>query len=518
MKGSTKTYMTAGVALVGAGVIATSPIAPIPANYADASRSYDVALMAAAEPTDAQREIRAAMALLEGFETGGTLEAFIEGTLAAFNRSGAEAVNDYTPVTGVVDRVGRIGQGFVASGLRLGATALAPLRLIELAQAIADGNGAEGFAALVENIVDAPLWVVDPSLFALRDALPAPLGGPDGLFANIRDQLWRLTEEINAGLRDPGALVQRFVEGTILAFERAGNEAEYRPVDGPIDGFSRVTEGAIASALRLAAATVLGPVGVVRVAAAVAQGKSEEALAAVEDLVDGPLWAVDPALYGLRDALPTPLGGPDALVENFRNGLWSATEQINGAIRDIVNRGQAATEADATPPAETFSEPSISSTPDSQARRVNLSKQESKENELDDLPQQDQRKDSKLDSTSSGLLGSKEEKPLTSARNLVRNSLNFSPGAGRTGQNPTGEASSDVVKTTTQEETDTTQPTNTTQPTDTTKTTDTTQPTNTTQTTDTKQNTGTAAGTAATAGGNNKKPGGSERGGSGGDK
>lgn len=334
MKASAKKCMTAGVALVGAGVIAAGPVAPAPANIAEDSRSYEVALTAATQKTEIQNQIEATRTLLENLASGGLLEDFIKGTLEAYNRSGADAVNNPRPVTGL-DAVGRIGQGVAASGLRLGATALAPLRLIELAQAISDGKGEEGFRALVTNIVDAPLWVVDPALFALRDALPAPLGGKDGLVMAIRDQLYRLTAEINDGLADPGAMVQRFVDGTIEAFEAKG-PVEYVAVKGPIDAFSRVTQGTIASALRLAAAAVLGPVGVIQVAAAVAQGDTEGALKAVENIVDGPLWVADPVLYGLRDALPAPLGGPKNLIENFRNGLWSATERINGAIHDAV--------------------------------------------------------------------------------------------------------------------------------------------------------------------------------------
>lgn len=334
MKASAKKCMTAGVALVGAGVIAAGPVAPAPANIADDSRSYEVALTAAAQKTEIDNQIEATRTLLGDLASGGLLEDFIKGTLEAYNRSGADAVNNPRPVTGL-DAVGRIGQGVAASGLRLGATTLAPLRLIELAQAIGDGKGEEGFRALVTNIVDAPLWVVDPALFALRDALPAPLGGKDGLVMAIRDQLFRLTAEINDGLADPGAMVQRFVDGTIEAFEAKG-PVEYVAVKGPIDAFSRVTQGTIASALRLAAAAVLGPVGVIQVAAAVAQGNTEDALKAVENIVDGPLWVADPVLYGVRDALPAPLGGPKNLVENFRNGLWSATERINGAIHDAV--------------------------------------------------------------------------------------------------------------------------------------------------------------------------------------
>nr|WP_090280638.1 hypothetical protein [Mycolicibacterium komanii]CRL76790.1 hypothetical protein CPGR_04606 [Mycolicibacterium komanii] len=434
MKASAKKCMTAGVALVGAGVIAAGPVAPVPANIANNSRSYDVALTAATQKTEIENQIEATRTLLEDLASGGLLEDFIKGTLEAYNRSGADAVNNPRPVTGL-DAVGRIGQGFAASGLRLGATALAPLRLIELAQAISDGNGEEGFRALVTNIVDAPLWVVDPALFALRDALPAPLGGPDGLVMAIRDQLYRLTGEINEGLQDPGAMVQRFVDGTINAFERKG-PVEYKEVKGPIDAFSRVTEGTIASALRLAAAAVLGPVGVIQVAAAVAQGDTDGALEAVANIVDGPLWVADPVLYGLRDALPAPLGGPKNLVENFRNGLWSATERINGAIHDAVE-GSA---PDAPNPLQNGSALRVSSNSNAQIEKnaENNGSELKLDAEQPKTTQQDRR-------PLSGLLP-KKWLPKKPAVNLFKPSRNFSTNAVTTGQDPKVDATGDDVK------------------------------------------------------------------------
>ncbi|OBG94840.1 hypothetical protein A5698_16425 [Mycobacterium sp. E136] len=432
MKASAKKCMTAGVALVGAGVIAAGPVAPAPANIADDSRSYEVALTAAAQKTEIDSQIEATRTLLEDLASGGLLEDFIKGTLEAYNRSGADAVNNPRPVTGL-DAVGRIGQGVAASGLRLGATALAPLRLIELAQAISDGKGEEGFRALVTNIVDAPLWVVDPALFALRDALPAPLGGKDGLVMAIRDQLYRLTAEINDGLADPGAMVQRFVDGTIEAFEAKG-PVEYVAVKGPIDAFSRVTQGTIASALRLAAAAVLGPVGVIQVAAAVAQGNTEDALKAVENIVDGPLWVADPVLYGLRDALPAPLGGPKNLVENFRNGLWSATERVNGAIHDAV---------EGSAPEATIQRQDNSGTTVTPLK-VEKVEQVEKKAEINDS---DLKLDSEQPKTTQQIkrpLGGLLSKPLSKLRppsiNVIKNSLNFSPGAKTNEKGPKGNA------------------------------------------------------------------------------
>lgn len=437
MKASAKKCMTAGVALVGAGVIAAGPVAPAPANYADKSRSYEVALTASTQGSEIQRQIEARQALLENFALGGLLEDFIEGTLAAYNLPGKDAVAQYNKVTGL-ESFGRIGQGFAASGLRLGTTALAPLRLIELAQAISDGEGTEAFQAFVTNIVDAPLWVIDPALFSLRDALPAPLGGPDGLVMTIRHQLYLLTGEINAGLQDPGAFVESFVKGTIDAFERKGPVA-YDEVDGPIDALSRVTEGTIASALRLAAAAVLGPVGVIQVAAAVAQGDTEGALKAVENIVDGPLWVADPVLYGFRDALPAPLGGTGNLVENFRNGLWSATERINDTIRDVVG----APEQEAAEQLENDG-PEAGSQQEDDVQDGSLSTLSFNSNEPNEVEEAKPDAEAKL---SSEQPKSTEQNKQAPAVNVVRQSQNFSPNAVNGAQEPKDEKADDVLKT-----------------------------------------------------------------------
>ncbi|UUO02828.1 hypothetical protein M4D79_05975 [Mycolicibacterium novocastrense] len=184
----------------------------------------------------------------------------------------------------------------------------------------------------------------------------------------------------------------------------------------------------------MAAAAVLGPVGVVQMVAAFAQGDTEEALNAVENIVDGPLWVADPVLFGLRDALPAPLGGPGALVENFRNGLWSATERTNEAIGGIV--GQVGTTAPAVQSqamvSGTFEEKQVTSIPNSDAPVVNL------------LQQEQQQKSAQPEST--GLVG-EAPKETKLERNVVRQSPNYSTGTDQTGQNPTGAPGTELTPT-----------------------------------------------------------------------
>ncbi|MBB2773623.1 MULTISPECIES: hypothetical protein [Mycolicibacterium] len=108
----------------------------------------------------------------------------------AFER---EAPVPYTPPTSPVDSAFDVTEGLSASGLRLlAATVLGPTRLAALAE-----GGPEALADLIENTVDAPLWVADPALYGFRDALPADLAGG---VTDFRDGLWALTQRINEAL------------------------------------------------------------------------------------------------------------------------------------------------------------------------------------------------------------------------------------------------------------------------------------------------------------------------------
>jgi hypothetical protein len=205
---------------------------------------------------------------------------------------------------------------------------------------------------------------------------------------------------------------------------------------------SEAAEGAIASGMRLIAATVLTPLRFVALAGAIAEGNGVEGLSdLITNLVDGPLWVADPVLYGLRDALPAPFGGPGELVENLRNAIWAATEQINTVVESLLR-------TPGTPPSggalinsavRESSESSISSLPDPQARVLNLSQQDGGQ-QVDDLKQADPPAEisggvtSPTDTTPpADPLSKAPSTPVVKAPkltlNLVRNSLNFSLGA-----------------------------------------------------------------------------------------
>ena len=73
MKSSAKSYLTTGVAIVGAGVITAGSIAPPPEPVPDASHAHEVSLMAHVEAAQARQALAADLALLDGFDPAAAL-------------------------------------------------------------------------------------------------------------------------------------------------------------------------------------------------------------------------------------------------------------------------------------------------------------------------------------------------------------------------------------------------------------------------------------------------------------
>jgi hypothetical protein len=85
---------------------------------------------------------------------------------------------------------------------------------------------------------------------------------------------------------------------------------------------------------------------------ALAQGQNAAAQAILKEIVDGPQWAADPAIYAFDDLLPEPLGGDDAnnprqpdadsAISQFRAAvLIAARDDVNEAIADSLGVGRA---------------------------------------------------------------------------------------------------------------------------------------------------------------------------------
>ena len=89
----------------------------------------------------------------------------------------------------------------VATGLRAAESATTtPQRVAEFANAVAQGNFSEAVVDLVSSAVNGPLWVADPLLYGLRDALPPPLQ-PEDLVGNLRTNIDNAAAQIEAATR-----------------------------------------------------------------------------------------------------------------------------------------------------------------------------------------------------------------------------------------------------------------------------------------------------------------------------
>lgn len=204
----------------------------------------------------------------------------------------------------------------------------APFVPLVLAAQLAAGDNARLYSQ-IRQIVDSPVYVADPVIEAIAITLPEGFGGGsdhvtntsagDGAFMQFRNnELLGFRDAVNAQVA--GALgVSPTVLNDNYAAELAGGVQE--------------------SAVRSVNGFVLGAVGLVAVAQAMASGDNLEVYKAVKEYIDAPMWAADPAIEGLAEALPVSLGGGtnhdptdptgDGALMQFRN------EQLIGA-RDSV--------------------------------------------------------------------------------------------------------------------------------------------------------------------------------------
>lgn len=220
------------------------------------------------------------------------------------------------------------GLAFLAAQRLADQLVQAPFVPLVLAAQLAAGDNARLYSQ-IRQIVDSPVYVADPVIEAIAITLPEGFGGGsdhvtntsagDGAFMQFRnDELLGFRDAVNAQVA--GALgVSPTVLNDNYAAELAGGVQE--------------------SAVRSVNGVVLGAVGLVAVAQAMASGDNLEVYKAVKEYIDAPMWAADPAIEGLAEALPVSLGGGtnhdptdptgDGGLMQFRN------EQLIGA-RDSV--------------------------------------------------------------------------------------------------------------------------------------------------------------------------------------
>lgn len=212
----------------------------------------------------------------------------------------------------------------------------APLAPFVLAAQLAGGDNERLFSQ-IRQIVDSPVYVVDPLIEAIAITLPDELGGGsdhvtnttvgDGDFMQFRNnELLGLRDDINA----------QFAQ--LLDVDKPWPNDNYA---------AALAAGLQESALRSANGVVLGAVGLVAVAQAMASGDELQVYKAVKEYIDAPMWAADPAIEGIAQALPSSLGGGtnhdptdpagDGAVMQFRNKqLIGARDQVRLAAADVL--------------------------------------------------------------------------------------------------------------------------------------------------------------------------------------
>lgn len=274
--------ITAGMALVGAGVMAAMPVA------------------------------QQAPEVLRSAEADVQLAAALTGTPAE-----NLALSGQRTVTGLVG---------------------APVGFATAAIALAQGQNGPA-AAVLKELVDGPQWAADPALYALDDLLPAPIGGSPGnvqeergtsLITQFRaDQLIAARDDINEAIRDA------LIVGPLNA-QPAGNEVS------PVYAASRLGAGFALSGVRAAQSAVTAPLGLLAVAEGLQEslntGDNTNLYLALQAYIDAPNYVTDPIVFAADDVLPQPIGGDPQTNPALMNG--SEISRLRGNVllapRDAV--------------------------------------------------------------------------------------------------------------------------------------------------------------------------------------
>ncbi|MFV8054139.1 hypothetical protein [Mycobacterium sp. 48b] len=212
----------------------------------------------------------------------------------------------------------------------------APLTPFVLAAQLAAGDNERLFSQ-IRQIVDSPVYVADPLIEAIAITLPDEFGGGSDHVTNT-----------TAG---DGAFMQ-FRNNELLGLRDAINAqfAAALDVDTPWPNenyTAALAQGLQESAVRSVNGVVLGAVGLVSVAQAMASGDNLAVYKAVKEYIDAPLWAADPAIEGLAEALPAGLGGGtnhdptdptgDGALMQFRNNqLIGARDSVRIAAANVL--------------------------------------------------------------------------------------------------------------------------------------------------------------------------------------
>lgn len=224
-------------------------------------------------------------------------------------------------------------QGFAESGLRLveGIAGL-PVAAIAAALAIADGDP-QAFYNSIRQVIDAPLWVIDPALGINQTSLTGK--GLAALFpdhaSDIQDfrnnVLWAATRDFRSSIAD-----------------LLGVEDTSTPLDvlTPLAGFAA---GALDSGYRLVEGLALAPFGPIKAIVDIAGGMEPNVAVynMLNSYISAPLWVADSFMgtgptqqaipIGLKALLPNRADG----IQDFRNDvLWKATNAVREVVREAL--------------------------------------------------------------------------------------------------------------------------------------------------------------------------------------
>jgi hypothetical protein len=284
-------YVTAGIALLGAGVIAATPVAPPP----EVVRASDHAVSLMASPIE-----------------------ILAGGI------GQSAVN-------------------LAEIIVLTPADLSP---ITEAIAAADQTTQRELYGAIRNYIDGPLFVIDPTLAAINSVVPPPVGGGTGDFQQTSDSA---IKAFRMQYLSGTAKAARDIFADALAVDDAGV-----PIPGASpSALVTLALGVGASALRLNQSVAESQLIPVAIAADIVAGTAvnQAVYNAVRKVVDAPLHIADPTIDALAKVLPAPVGGTDGdptqdlpnatgtdgdLIHFRDNVLSKATSDIRTPIRDAL--------------------------------------------------------------------------------------------------------------------------------------------------------------------------------------
>lgn len=224
-------------------------------------------------------------------------------------------------------------EGFTESGLRLvqGIAGL-PVAAIAAALAIADGDP-QAFYNSIRQVIDAPLWVIDPALGINQTSLTGK--GLAALFPDHADDiqdfrnnvLWAATNNFRSSIADLLGVADTSTPLDVLT---------------PLAGFAA---GALDSGYRLVEGLALAPFGPIKAIMDIAGGMEPNVAVynMLNNYISAPLWVADSFMgtgptqqaipIGLKALLPNRADG----IQDFRNDvLWKATNSVREVVREAL--------------------------------------------------------------------------------------------------------------------------------------------------------------------------------------